>query len=83
MSSRRALTSQLTSGRIGGSGSTRSGGKAFRPPSMADRRLSPKVSRRPSGRPASIGSTIEVRLPKSEYVLPASACRATASQSCW
>ena len=82
MSSRRALTSQLTSGRIGGRASARPGGKARRPPSMLDRRVSPNVSWRPRGRPASMGSTIEVRLPKSEYALPAWACRATASQSC-
>ena len=50
---------------------------------MLDRRVRPNVSRRPSGRPASIGSTIDVRLPNSEYALPVSAWRFTASQSCW
>src|SRR5689334_24357714 len=48
-------------GRIGGRASGRPGGKALRPPSMPERRVNPKVSRRPSGRPASTGSMIDVR----------------------
>ena len=82
MSSRRTFTSQLASGLIGGSASGRPGGNALRPPLISDRRLRPYVSRVPSGRPVSIGSMTEVRLPKSEYRWPAFACCATPSQSC-
>jgi hypothetical protein len=83
MSSSRAATSQLTSGRIGGSASVRPGGNALRPPSMPERCVSPNVSRTPSGRPASTGSMIDVRLPNSEYAPPPCVCRATASHRRW
>jgi hypothetical protein len=54
----------------------------LRPPSIAERFVSPNVSRTPRGRPVSTGSMIEARPPKSEYPFPALACFATASQSC-
>jgi hypothetical protein len=65
MSSSRAFTSQLTSGRMGGSGVRRPGGKARRPRAMSERLDRPNVSRMPSGRPVSIGSMTAVRLPNS------------------
>src|SRR2546423_1231147 len=70
MSSIRTFTSQLASGRIGGSASARPGGNALRPPSIPDRRVKPNVSRTPSGRPVSIGSVTQLPPAEDRVAMP-------------